>query len=78
LSKGAIKRAVDAQDKGLFIKYDGDIDDDVAIKNWFNSTKRGDVILNLDSMGRPLLTDSSGASLGQFVVSDGQGGALFE
>ena len=78
LSKGAIKRAVDAQDKGLFIKYDGDIDDDVALKNWFNSTKRGDVILNLDSMGRPLLTDSSGASLGQFVVSDGQGGALFE
>mgnify|MGYP003149414688 CR=1 FL=1 len=78
LSKGAIKRAVDAQDKGIFIKYDGDIDDDVAIKNWFNSTKRGDVILNLDSMGRPLLTDSSGASLGQFVVSDGQGGALFQ
>ena len=78
LSKAAIKSAVDAQDKGIFIKYDGDVDDDVAIRNWFNTTKRGDVILNLDSMGRPLLTDSSGASLGQFVISDGQGGALFQ
>ena len=78
LTKNQIKQKIDAQDKGIFTKYDGDIDDDVAIKNWFNSTKRGDVILNLDSMGRPLLTDSSGASLGQFVVSDGQGGALFQ
>ena len=35
-------------------------------------------MLNQDSLGRPLVTDSSGASLGLFVVSDGQGGALFQ
>jgi hypothetical protein len=72
-----IKKEVDKRDKGLFAKYEGDPEDASALQSWFASLPRGTVILNKDKNGKPVLS-SNNDPLGTFVVTDGQGGFLFE
>lgn len=72
-----IKAEVDKMDKGIFAKYEGDPEDTSALQSWFTSLPRGTVILNKDKNGKPILS-SNDNPLGTFVVTDGQGGFLFE
>ncbi len=72
-----IKAEVDKKDKGIFAKYEGDPEDTSALQSWFTSLPRGTVILNKDKNGKPILS-SNDNPLGTFVVTDGQGGFLFE
>jgi len=72
-----IKAEVDKRDKGIFAKYEGDPEDTSALQSWFTSLPRGTVILNKDKNGKPILS-SNDNPLGTFVVTDGQGGFLFE
>ena len=77
ITQSEIKAEVNKRDKGIFAKYEGDPEDTSALQSWFTSLPRGTVILNKDKNGNPVLS-SNDVPLGTFVVTDGQGGFLFE
>ena len=77
ITQSEIRAEVNKRDKGIFAKYEGDPEDTSALQSWFTSLPRGTVILNKDKNGNPVLS-SNDVPLGTFVVTDGQGGFLFE
>ena len=76
-STTSIEEQIKKEDKGIFRKYTGPKDDAEELA-WLSTVPRGEVILNRDKLGNAVFTDDDGKELGQFIVSDGKGGAIFQ
>lgn len=73
----SIEEQIKKEDKGIFRKYTGPKDDAEELA-WLKTVPRGEVILNRDRLGNAIFTDDDGNELAQFIVSDGEGGAIFQ
>ena len=73
----SIEEQIKKEDNGIFRKYTG-LKDDAEELAWLKTVPRGEVILNRDKLGNAIFTDDDGNELAQFIVSDGEGGAIFQ